>query len=113
MGQVTYEEACEYILDIPKFAGKHTLADTKEMLGRLTGSRIESKVIHVAGTNGKGSVCAYLQSILRTAGFHVGMFISPHLETMRERILYDGEMIPQESFVKTFELVREESDRNF
>ncbi len=46
MGQVTYEEACEYILDIPKFAGKHTLADTKEMLGRLTGSRIESKIIH-------------------------------------------------------------------
>jgi len=44
MGQVTYEEACEYILDIPKFAGKHTLADTKEMLGRLTGSRIESKI---------------------------------------------------------------------
>lgn len=111
MGQVTYEEACEYILDIPKFAGKHTLADTKELLGRLTGSRIESKIIHVAGTNGKGSVCAYLQSILRTAGFHVGMFISPHLETMRERILYDGEMIPQESFVKAFELVREESDR--
>ena len=111
MGQVTYEEACEYILDIPKFAGKHTLADTKEMLGRLTGSRIESKIIHVAGTNGKGSVCAYLQSILRAAGFHVGMFISPHLETMRERILYDGEMIPQESFVKAFDLVREESDR--
>ena len=111
MGQVTYEEACEYILDIPKFAGKHTLADTKELLGRLTGSRIESKIIHVAGTNGKGSVCAYLQSILRTAGFHVGMFISPHLETMRERILYDGEMIPWESFVKAFELVREESDR--
>lgn len=111
MGQVTYEEACEYILDIPKFAGKHTLADTKELLGRLTGSRIESKIIHVAGTNGKGSVCAYLQSILRAAGFHVGMFISPHLETMRERILYDGEMIPQESFVKAFELVREESDR--
>ena len=111
MGQVTYEEACEYILDIPKFAGKHTLADTKEMLGRLTGSRRESKIIHVAGTNGKGSVCAYLQSILRTAGFHVGMFISPHLETMRERILYDGEMIPRESFVKAFELVREESDR--
>lgn len=111
MGQVTYEEACEYILDIPKFAGKHTLADTKEMLEKLTGSRIESKIIHVAGTNGKGSVCAYLQSILRAAGFHVGMFISPHLETMRERIVYDEKMIPQESFVNAFELVREESDR--
>ncbi len=111
MGQVTYEEACEYILNIPKFAGKHTLADTKEMLEQLTGSRIESKIIHVAGTNGKGSVCAYLQSILRTAGFHVGMFISPHLETMRERIQYDAEMIPEEAFVNVFELVREESDR--
>ncbi len=111
MGQVTYEEACEYILDIPKFAGKHTLADTKEMLGQLTGSRIESKIIHVAGTNGKGSVCAYLQSILRAAGFHVGMFISPHLETMRERIQYDAEMIPEEAFVNVFELVREVSDR--
>lgn len=108
MGQVTYEEACEYILDIPKFAGKHTLADTKEMLGRLTGSRIESKIIHVAGTNGKGSVCAYLQSILRTAGFHVGTFISPHLETMRERILLDGEMIPEETFAEIFERVRKE-----
>ncbi len=111
MGQVTYEEACEYILNIPKFAGKHTLADTKEMLGQLTGSRIESKIIHVAGTNGKGSVCAYLQSILRAAGFHVGMFISPHLETMRERIQYDAEMIPEEAFVNVFELVREVSDR--
>ncbi len=111
MGQVTYEEACEYILDIPKFAGKHTLADTKEMLEQLTGSRIESKIIHVAGTNGKGSVCAYLQSILRTAGFHVGMFISPHLETMRERIQYDAEMIPEEAFVNAFELVREVSNR--
>ncbi len=111
MGQVTYEEACEYILNIPKFAGKHTLADTKEMLEQLTGSRIESKIIHVAGTNGKGSVCAYLQSILRAAGFHVGMFISPHLETMRERIQYDAEMIPEEAFVNVFELVREVSDR--
>ena len=111
MGQVTYEEACEYILDIPKFAGKHTLADTGEMLEQLTGSRIESKIIHVAGTNGKGSVCAYLQSILRTAGLHVGMFISPHLETMRERIQYDAEMIPEEAFVNAFELVREVSDR--
>ena len=69
MGQVTYEEACEYILDIPKFAGKHTLADTKEMLGRLTGSRIESKIIHVAGTNGKGSVCAYLQAFMWECSF--------------------------------------------
>ncbi len=111
MGQITYEEACEYILDIPKFAGKHTLADTKEMLEQLTGDGTDCKIIHVAGTNGKGSVCAYLQSILRTAGLHVGMFISPHLETMRERIQYDAEMIPEEAFVNVFELVREVSDR--
>lgn len=110
MAHVTYEEACEYILDIPRFAGKHTLADTREMLRHLTGNEIKSKIIHVAGTNGKGSVCAYLQSILRAAGFHVGTFISPHLETMRERILLDGEMIPEETFAEIFERVRKECD---
>ena len=109
--KVTYEQACEYILDIPRFAGKHTLADTGAMLEELTGNELKSKIIHVAGTNGKGSVCAYLQSILRTAGFHVGMFISPHLETMRERILYDGEMISEEDFVKEFRLVQQVSNR--
>lgn len=104
---ITYKEAEAYILDIPKFAGKSTPADTKKLLKKLTGGKINSKIIHIAGTNGKGSVCAYLRSVLLKGGLHVGMFTSPHLETMRERISVDKEMISEEAFVTCFEKVRE------
>lgn len=111
MEKVTYEQAQQYILDIPKFAGKHTLTDTGRMLAALDAFNQNTKIIHVAGTNGKGSVCAYLQSILMAEGFRVGMFISPHLETMRERIRINKELIPESDFVRSFERVREESIR--
>ena len=100
-----YQEVEQYILDIPRFAGKHTLEDTKKILRRLIGDKIESKVIHIAGTNGKGSVCAYLRSVLVESGCSVGMFTSPHLETMRERICLGNEMISEEDFVATFDRV--------
>lgn len=103
----TYKEAEEYILNIPRFAGKHTLEDTKKLLVRITEGSVKSKVIHVAGTNGKGSVCAYLQSLLMTAGFSVGMFTSPHLQTMRERIRINGRMLSEEAFTEAFEYIRE------
>lgn len=111
MEKVTYEQAQQYILDIPKFAGKHTLTDTGRLLAALDAFNQNTKIIHVAGTNGKGSVCAYLQSILMAEGFRVGMFISPHLETMRERIRVDQELISETDFVSCFERVREESRR--
>lgn len=102
----TYTEAEQYILDIPKFAGKHTPEDTERLLKQITGGQIESKIIHVAGTNGKGSVCAYLRSILMAAGCSVGMFTSPHLEVMRERIALNEEMISEEEFISVFEAVK-------
>lgn len=113
----TYKEAEEYILNIPRFAGKHTLEDTKKLLEQINGSGLKSKVIHVAGTNGKGSVCAYLQSLLLEAGFSVGMFTSPHLQTMRERIRINGTMLTEEEFTEAFvyirELVKEEEHPSF
>lgn len=101
-----YTEAEEYILSIPKFGEKHTLADTKRLLCRIyTGQ--DSRIIHVAGTNGKGSVCAYLRAVLMAAGFRVGMFTSPHLVSMRERICLDGGMITEEEFVSAYEKIRQ------
>ena len=61
--------------------------------------------IHVAGTNGKGSVCALLESVLRTTGRKVGLFTSPHLVSIRERMLVDGHPIPPEDFVRSYERV--------
>lgn len=104
---VSYEEAQRYIEDIPKFAGKNTLADTRKLLSLIGGETLTSKMIHVAGTNGKGSVCAYLRGILMESGRSVGMFISPHLETIRERISIDGRMISEEEFAEVFERIKD------
>ena len=104
---ITYKEAEQYIADIPRFAAKHTLADTGVLLERLTGKNTDSKIIHIAGTNGKGSVCAYLRSILIESGASVGAFISPHLETTRERIIIGNEMVSKEEFVEAFTRVKE------
>lgn len=109
---VSYEEAVNYIEEIPKFAGKNTVEDTGWMLSLLTGNSIRSRIIHVAGTNGKGSVCAYLRAILMEGKRSVGMFISPHLEDMRERISINNEMIEKEDFVRIFALVREMAEKS-
>lgn len=100
-------EAEEYINNIPKFIKKNTMQDTKDFYRKLSYPGIGSKVIHVAGTNGKGSVCAYLQSVLMEAGYRVGMFISPHLVDIRERIRVNGELISEEDFLTVFGQVRD------
>ncbi len=63
------------------------------------------KVIHVAGTNGKGSVCAYLDAMLRTEGKKVGLFTSPHLIKLNERIVINGEECSDGQFLSVFEQV--------
>ena len=64
------------------------------------------KIFHVAGTNGKGSVCAFLQSVLRQAGCRVGTFTSPHLMEIRERFCINGEMVAEKVFEESYGAVR-------
>lgn len=97
-----FAEAAAYIGAVPKFVKKNTMADTKAFYRKLSCPCQDTKVIHVAGTNGKGSVCAYLQSVLMEAGYRVGMFISPHLVDIRERIRVDHELISEEDFAEVF-----------
>lgn len=101
----TYEEAEDYINTIPKFTSKNSMEHTKRFLEHLGNPVQNSKIIHIAGTNGKGSVCAYLCSVFREAGISAGMFISPHLVTMRERFVIDGEMISEAEFLEAFHVV--------
>lgn len=103
---LNYKEIVDYIEEIPKFTSKNPLEHTKNLLARLGNPQNDRKVIHVAGTNGKGSVCAYLDSMLRTGGYHVGLFTSPHLVKINERFKIDGVMVSDEQFVKAFEKVR-------
>ena len=67
-------------------------------------------MIHVAGTNGKGSTCAFLTSILREAGYSCGLFTSPHLVTINERFQINEEMVSDEAFLKAFERVKALAD---
>lgn len=111
MMDYTYEAAVSYINDIPKFAAKNTIEDTQYLLSKIYDSN-STRIIHVAGTNGKGSVCAFVDSILEVAGLRVGLFTSPHLVTMNERIKVNGQDISNEDFLRAFifvlELVKKE-----
>ncbi len=102
-----FEEARKYIDEIPKFVKKNTMEDTKAFYRKLSCPCEDTRVIHVAGTNGKGSVCAYLQSVLTEAGYRTGLFTSPHLVDIRERIRVDEEQIPEADFVEVFRRVRD------
>ena len=101
----TYEEAAAYIEEIPKFTKKHTLEHTKTFLKRLGNPAADRKIVHVAGTNGKGSVCACLQAILMAEGKRTGFFTSPHLVSVNERIRVDNIQIDNETFLKVFRKV--------
>ena len=98
----TYEQAEEYLFNIPKFTGKNSLSDTKAFLKKMGNPEKSMKVIHVAGTNGKGSVCAYLCSILQTLGYTVGSFTSPHLVELRERIQINRVPVKKEELLNAF-----------
>lgn len=104
---MTYQQAVEYILDIPRFTVKNDLGHTKAFLELLGNPQQQLKIIHVAGTNGKGSVCAYVDAMLRAQGKRTGLFTSPHLVRLNERIVIDGRQISDAEFTKSFEEVKE------
>ncbi len=106
----TYEQAVDYVFSVPKFTTKNTMADTKAFLDRLGSPDKALRIIHVAGTNGKGSVCAYMRSILEAAGKRVAVFTSPHLVDVRERFVIEGQMISKEAFLEAFLKVYESLD---
>lgn len=101
-----YDEITAYLNSVPKFTSKNTPEVTKRYLELLGAPDRTMKIIHVAGTNGKGSVCCYLASILMEAGYTAGAFISPHLVTVRERMMLNSRMIRQDEFIQAFLRVR-------
>ena len=102
---MTYREAEAYINDTPRFTTKNTLENTKAVLEKMGHPERRMKLIHVAGSNGKGSVCAYLSSILTTAGKQTGLFTSPHLVDINERFQINQENVSNELFLEAFEAV--------
>ncbi len=94
-----------YINNIPRFTKKHSIEDTRKFMEALKIDTSKMKIIHVAGTNGKGTVCAVLSSVLDHCKKKVGLFVSPHLIKINERIKINGKDVSDEEFIKAYKEV--------
>jgi dihydrofolate synthase / folylpolyglutamate synthase len=117
--RLNYKQALAWLYGLQRFGIKLGLENIQRLIAELsrsggfqaTGGDLEialpCKVIHVAGTNGKGSVCAMIDSICRAQGYRTGLFISPHLVTFRERIRVNGEMISEDAVADGLTMIRD------
>ena len=102
---MTYQEAVAYIDETPKFTKKNTLDHTRAFLKRLGDPQEKMKILHVAGTNGKGSVWSFLASMLKAGGKRTGLFTSPLLVKINERFVVDEQDVSDEEFLEAFHTV--------
>ena len=107
---MTYEKALQYIHSVSNFFCKPGLERVRELCRGLGDPQKELKFIHVAGTNGKGSTSAMLDSILRAQGYKVGLFTSPYVREFNERMRVNGENIPNDTLARLTERAREIAD---
>jgi dihydrofolate synthase / folylpolyglutamate synthase len=116
--RLNYKQALGWLYGLQRFGIKLGLENIRRLLDEccsgvcvnrqaLGTSASTPKVIHVAGTNGKGSVCAMIDSICRAQGYRTGLFISPHLVTFRERIRVNGEMISEDAVADGLTMIRD------
>jgi dihydrofolate synthase/folylpolyglutamate synthase len=121
---LTYKQALAWLYSLQRFGIELGLENTERLLrelhislGSARASRAVSgaspetsaaaKIIHIAGTNGKGSVSAMIDSILRAQGYRTGLFTSPHLVTFRERVRLNGEMVTEEAVASGLTAIRD------
>lgn len=100
---MTYEEALAYMDRLTLLGWQPGLERFTEFCRRLGDPQTAFKSVHVAGTNGKGSTTAMIASILQAAGYKVGMYVSPYVHDIRERVQVNGHMISEEDFVRLLE----------
>ena len=103
----SYKESLVWLFGTQLFGIKLGLENIRKLLLALHLPGSNQRVIHIAGTNGKGSVCAIIEAIARTEGYRTGLFTSPHLVTFRERIQVGGEMIAEAAVVNGLNRIRE------
>src|SRR6267142_990026 len=96
---MTYDQAIQFLYSLRWFGTKLGLTHTFKLAELAGNPHYNLRFIHVAGTNGKGSTCAMLESIYRTAGLRVGLFTSPHLVAFGERIQVNRELISERDIV--------------
>ncbi|MDR3240372.1 MAG: bifunctional folylpolyglutamate synthase/dihydrofolate synthase, partial [Clostridiales bacterium] len=109
---MTYDAALAYIARSYR-QERHSLDHVRGVLRLLGDPQNQYKIIHIAGTNGKGSTCAMLHSILRESGLRTGLYTSPHLIKFNERIAVCGQIISDEDFAALTSRIQQASKRFF
>lgn len=104
---MNYNEALNFIIESHKFGMRLGLDNMKRLLELLGNPQEKLNIIHVAGTNGKGSTCSFISTILVECGYKVGLYTSPYLETFTERIRINNENIPEEKVANIISLIKE------
>ncbi len=107
---MTYKEAEEYLEKIQCYGSVPGLESIRELCERLGTPQASLKFVHIAGTNGKGSVLAFVSTILKTAGYRTGRYISPVISEYRERIQVNGHIISKADFCLCLERVKKAAD---
>ena len=106
-----YEEAMKYITEVGNFGSNYGLERTHKLLEYLGNPEKDLKLIHIAGTNGKGSTTSMITEILIGAGYKVGMYTSPFIEEFEERIQINGENIPKEKLAQLITKIKYAVDK--
>lgn len=106
--KMNYSQVLSNIHNQKKFSTTASLERISRLMERLGNPQNQIRCIHVAGTNGKGSVCALVEAALRQAGYRVGLFTSPYLVDFRERIQIDRKMITEDQLISCYETVMKE-----
>jgi dihydrofolate synthase/folylpolyglutamate synthase len=108
---MTYPDALSYLGQTRRFGMKLGLESMRELARSLDNPQEKLRFIHLAGTNGKGSTAAFCESCLRAAGFRVGLYTSPHLVSVRERIQVNRQPISEADFAEGMAVVRKHVDK--
>ncbi len=112
-----YQQAVDYIFSymdyevvprLPHTAANYDLRRVQELLSRVGNPHLKVRSVHIAGTNGKGSTAAMIASVLTASGHTTGLYTSPHLHTLRERIRVDRELIPEDELAAVVTRLRPE-----
>ncbi|HBC87467.1 MAG TPA: bifunctional folylpolyglutamate synthase/dihydrofolate synthase [Lentisphaeria bacterium] len=106
MTMPAYQDSLKFLSDLEIYGIKLGLEQVSELFSRTGNPQEKLRFIHVAGTNGKGSVCAMLSSCLKAAGLKTGFYSSPHLVSIRERFRINGAAIPEKELCRLIDMIR-------
>src|SRR3984957_12492830 len=109
---MTYPEAIQFLYGLQMFGANFGLEATRKLAALAGNPQERLRFIHVAGTNGKGSTCAMLESVYRAAGLRVGLFTSPHLVSFRERVQVNRQLIPEAEIARLVSELRAANQEN-